>query len=131
MKIAVWRYDSTTKSFIFESDFREGQSNFIPGSDQTFIDTLTVVAPADVERVNQGFNDLFEGRSDFYHEEYQVTNPYTGETYWEESYATIVERDVDGKPSKIVGTSQRIDERKGLEASLVFAFLWPVRCWIY
>ena len=121
MKIAVWRYDSATKSFIFENDFREGQSNFIPGSDQTFMDTLTVVAPADVERVNQGFNDLFEGRSDFYHEEYQVTNPYTGETYWEESYATIVERDVDGKPSKIVGTSKRIDERKNLEASLVAA----------
>ena len=121
MKIAVWRYDSATKSFVFENDFREGQNNFIPGSDQTFIDTLTVVSPADVERVKQGFNDLFEGRSDFYHEEYQVTNPYTGETYWEESYATIVERDVDGKPSKIVGTSKRIDERKNLEASLVAA----------
>ena len=121
MKIAVWRYDSSTKSFVFENDFREGQNNFIPGSDQTFIDTLTVVAPSDVERVNQGFNALFEGRSDFYHEEYQVTNPYTGETYWEESYATIVERDVDGKPTKIVGTSQRIDERKKMEASLVEA----------
>jgi signal transduction histidine kinase len=121
MKIAVWRYDSATKSFVFENDFREGQQNFIPGTNQPFIDTLTVVGPADVERVNQGFNDLFEGRSDFYHQEYQVTNPYTGETYWEESYATIVERDEEGKPSKIVGTSQRIDERKKLEASLVAA----------
>jgi signal transduction histidine kinase len=41
--------------------------------------------------------------------------------YWEESYATIVERDGDGKPVKIVGTSQRIDARKALETSLIAA----------
>lgn len=121
MKIAVWRYDITTKTFIFESDYREGSDSYVPGSDQAFVDTLTAISPADIEHVNQAFTDFSEGRSDFYHQEYQVINTKTGIPYWEESYATIVDRDADGKPTKIVGTSQRIDERKKLEASLVAA----------
>ena len=121
MKIAVWRYDSRTKSFVFESDYRDGKNNYTPSVNDPFMETLLVLDPADVDRVNQAFNDVFEGRSDHYHEEYRVVNPNTGDKYWEESYATIVERDVEGKPTKIVGTSQRIDERKKLEASLVNA----------
>jgi len=121
MKIAVWRYDARTKSFVFESDYRDGKNNYTPSVNDPFMETLLVLDPADVDRVNQAFNDIFEGRSDYYHEEYRVVNPNTGEKYWEESYATIVERDVEGKPTKIVGTSQRIDERKKLEASLVNA----------
>ena len=121
MKIAVWRYDSKTKAFAFENDYREGQDNFMIGTNDTFMDTLSVIAPADVDRVSQAFNDICEGHSDYYHQEYQVISPTSGNTYWEESYATIVERDADGKPTKIVGTSQRIDARKSLETSLVAA----------
>ena len=42
----------------------------------------------------------------------------TSKVYWEESYAIIAERDVDGKPTRVVGTTQRIDNRKELEAAL-------------
>ena len=121
MKIAVWRYDPRNMSFVFESDYREGQDNYVPSASETFVETLDPIAPADVDRVNQAFNDICEGRSDSYHQEYQVTSRVSGNKYWEESYATIVERDVDGKPTKIVGTSQRIDERKSMETSLVAA----------
>lgn len=121
MKIAVWRYDSSTKAFIYENDYRDGRDNYVPGVNESFVATLSAIAPADVERVSRAFEDLCEGRSDSYHQEYQVINKKTGNSYWEESYATIVERDADGKPTKIVGTSQRIDERKHLENSLVAA----------
>ena len=121
MKIAVWRYDSSTKAFIYENDYRDGRDNYVPGVNESFVATLSTIAPADVERVSRAFEDLCEGRSDSYHQEYQVINKKTGNSYWEESYATIVERDADGKPTKIVGTSQRIDERKHLENSLVAA----------
>ena len=121
MKIAVWRYDSSTKAFIYENDYRDGRDNYAPGVNESFVATLSAIAPADVERVSRAFEDICEGRSDFYHQEYQVINKKTGNSYWEESYATIVERDADGKPTKIVGTSQRIDERKYLENSLVAA----------
>ena len=121
MKIAVWRYDSSTKAFIYENDYRDGRDNYAPGVNESFLATLSAIAPADVERVSRAFEDICEGRSDSYHQEYQVINKKTGNSYWEESYATIVERDADGKPTKIVGTSQRIDERKHLENSLVVA----------
>lgn len=121
MKIAVWRYDSSTKAFIYENDYRDGRDNYAPGVNESFVATLSTIAPADVERVSRAFEDICEGRSDSYHQEYQVINKKTGNSYWEESYATIVERDADGKPTKIVGTSQRIDERKHLENSLVAA----------
>ena len=121
MKIAVWRYDSSTKAFFYENDYRDGRDNYVPGVNESFVATLSAIAPADVERVSRTFEDLCEGRSDSYHQEYQVINKKTGNSYWEESYATIVERDADGKPTKIVGTSQRIDERKHLENSLVAA----------
>ena len=118
MKIAVWRFDPKTKTIVYENDYRDGRDSYVPSS---YEDALTSVAPADALRVSQAFYDIVEGRSDSYHQEYQVINKKTGNSYWEESYATIVERDADGKPTKIVGTSQRIDERKHLENSLVAA----------
>lgn len=121
MKIAVWHYDSETQSFIFEKDYRDGINNHVPSADESFQDTLVALAPADVYRVNNAFTDMCEGRTDFYHQEYQVIDKSAGTSYWEESYATIVDRNAEGKPTKIVGTSQRIDERKELEASLVTA----------
>ena len=121
MKIAVWRYDAQQQSFSYESDYREGMNNYVIGDGEVFSDTLSNINPADVERVTKSFTEILEGKTDFYHEEYQVNNHITGTSYWEESFATIVERDENGKPLKIVGTSQRIDERKEMEASLVSA----------
>lgn len=121
MKIAVWHYDSETQTFIFEKDYRDGINNHVPSADDSFHDTLSDIVPADVDRVNNAFTDMCEGRTDFYHQEYQVIDKSAGTSYWEESYATIVDRNAEGKPTKIVGTSQRIDERKELEASLVTA----------
>ena len=121
MKIAVWRYDPESRTFAFEKDYRDGLNNYVPATDENFQETLTAISPADVGHVNSAFNDMCEGRTDFYHQEYQVVDKSIGVSYWEESYATIVDRNADGKPTKIIGTSQRIDERKELEASLVAA----------
>jgi len=118
MKIAVWRFDPKTRILVYENDYRDGRDSYVPSSHE---DALASVAPADALRVSQAFYDIVEGRSDSYHEEYQIVNKKTGNSYWEESYAIVVERDADGKPTKIVGTSQRIDERKHLENSLVAA----------
>ena len=68
-------------------------------------------------------NDFREGMNNYIikeGEDFKETLA-SGTSYWEESFATIVERDENGKPLKIVGTSQRIDERKEMEASLVTA----------
>ena len=121
MKIAVWRYDSEKQVFAFEKDYRGGRNNYVPGINESFQETLAAVAPADVDHVERAFNDISEGKTDYYHQEYQVQDKVTGMSYWEESYATIVDRDSEGRPTKIIGTSQRIDERKELMSSLVTA----------
>ena len=121
MKIAVWRYDLRTEDFVIENDYREGHDNYVPGANEKLMETTSKIASADLDRVRKAFTDFCEGRSEIYHQEYQVKNQGSGEMYWEESYATIVERDGDGKPVKIVGTSQRIDARKALETSLIAA----------
>lgn len=121
MKIAVWKFDLETNSFIFEKDYRDGMNNYVPDIGETCSDTFSVLAPGDFDHVNTSFTDICEGRTDFYHEKYQVVNKASGTSYWEESYAMIVDRTPDGRPTKIIGTSQRIDERKELEASLVAA----------
>ena len=120
MKIAVWRYDSRTQSFVYENDYRDGVNNYLPSADENYYQTLSAIAPADANRVHQSFTEIVEGRTNYYHEEYQVQPP-NGPIYWEESFATIAERDADGMPTKIVGTSIRIDARKEMERSLVMA----------
>ena len=121
MKIAVWRYDVQKQSFVYENDFREGVNSYVAEGHESLSQTMASIDASDAERVKQAFSDIVEGRTDFYHQEYRVNNMSSGSSYWEESYATVVERDENGKPSKIVGTSQRIDERKEMEASLVTA----------
>ncbi len=121
MKIAVWRYDVQKQSFIYENDFREGVNSYLVEGLDNFSQAMASIDASDVEHVKQAFSDIVDGQTDFYHQEYKVNNMSSGSSYWEESYATVVERDENGKPSKIVGTSQRIDERKEMEASLVTA----------
>ena len=121
MKIAVWRYDVQKQCISCESDFREGVNTFVAEEFESFSNAMASIDASDAERVRQAFNDIVEGRTDYYHQEYRINYMSSGSSYWEESYATIVERDENGKPSKIVGTSQRIDERKEMEASLVTA----------
>lgn len=65
--------------------------------------------------------DLLEGRVEHYHMQYEVRVPHSDRTYWEESYATVDKRDLDGKPLTIVGTSQRIDKQKEFERALIDA----------
>ena len=121
MKIAIWRYDASTKSFVYENDFREGLNSYVPENDENFQQTLTAIAPEDHVRVEKAFADICSGQTDFYHQEYRVINSRSGNEYWEESYGTIVERDDEGIPTKIMGTSMRIDDRKNMETALIQA----------
>jgi signal transduction histidine kinase len=121
MKIAIWRYDASTQSIHYEHDFREGMDSYVPGSNENFKQTLMAISPADIDHVNKAFGDLCSGVTDFYHQEYQVINHAAGKSYWEESYATIVERNEEGIPTQIVGTSMRVDKRKEMESALIQA----------
>lgn len=122
MKLSIWHLDVKTGELTFEHDFREKDSKYMASADgMTMVDSLLPLDPRDSERVRQSLTDLCNGQTSAYHEIYRVLVPYNNTFYWEESYATVAARDVDGKPVKIVGTTQCIDDRKALEEALVKA----------
>lgn len=121
MKLSIWHLDVKTGKFTFEHDYREKGNNYINVDGMALGDSLLPLDPRDAERVRQSLADLCDGRSSAYHEIYRVLIPYDNSFYWEEGYATVAARDVDGKPVKIVGTTQCIDDRKALEDALVKA----------
>lgn len=122
MKLSIWHLDVKTGELTFEHDFREKDSKYMASADgMTMVDSLLPLDPRDSDRVRQSLTDLCNGQTSAYHEIYRVLVPYNNTFYWEESYATVAARDVDGKPVKIVGTTQCIDDRKALEEALVKA----------
>lgn len=77
----------------------------------------------DQQRVMQAYSDLIEGRSEKVSEEYRViSRDKTGyKIDWVEAKATVEERDADGKPLTLVGSSLVITQRKKIEQDLIDA----------
>ena len=124
MSIATWHLDVTTMSITYDNDFRARTDGWIVETAMMngHLDNwLSMIHDQDATRVGKSLQSLCEGKLELYHEEYRVLIPNTNRFYWEESYATVAERDVDGKPIIIVGTSKRIDDRKDMEAALLEA----------
>ncbi len=123
MRLCVWHIDTKTMSLTFEQDFRDKVRDWTPTANiPNLIEGATVLEPHDRERLLKSMDDICQGRKSEYHEIYRVLTPYSAKPFfWEESYATVAERDVDGKPTLLVGTSMRIDERKAMEDALVLA----------
>ena len=116
MKLCTWHIDPKMRTITIENDFREGMNNAVRPSSP--VDLLTdMLVKTDAQRVQGAIDDICMGRTNFYHQKYLVK---TG-GYWEESFATVSERDENNKPTMIVGTSMRIDEQKKMEAALINA----------
>ena len=122
MRLSIWHLDTTTGQLTFEQDFREKGNKYFSNVDgTTFQETIMALDSRDADRVNQALIDLCAGRRSSYHEMYRVKVPYDNSVYWEESYATVADRNADGKPTKIIGTTMSIDDRKAMEEALVQA----------
>jgi signal transduction histidine kinase len=122
MKLTTWHLDPKTMKLTFDADFREKGTWVAPHVDgDSIIELGQQIHPQDAPFVDKALRDICEGRTEDYHMEYRVLIPHSDNCYWEESYATIVERDVEGKPTSIVGTTKRIDNRKQMEQALIEA----------
>lgn len=121
MHLATWHLDPKMRSVTFDNDFRGDNDNYTPEAGTNIDDWVLQILPSDQDRVRKALDDLCQGGVDTFYQQYQVKSLLQGKTYWEESYATVGERDADGMPVKIVGTSMRIDERKEMESALILA----------
>lgn len=121
MKLCTWRIDVHTKTLTMESDFRD-LADVYNTSPNIPLDRLTDhIVAWDEDRIANSLNDLCEGRKDSYHEIYEMKLPITGKSYWEETYATVADREADGKPKTIIGTTMTINKRKRMEQELIDA----------
>ena len=121
MHLSTWHIDPATHEIVFDSDFRGKGDTYVPSQGGTTADLSANMLEQDRPKVGKMIEDLCAGRTDEAHVEYRMMIPHSHKVYWSESYAIVAERDIDGKPSRIVGTSMRIDERKAMEEALVEA----------
>lgn len=121
MRLATWHIDPKIRSVTFDNDFRDNNDNYTPEAGTNIDDWIKQILPGDQSRVKKALDDICNGETDIFYQQYQVKSAIPGKVYWEESYATIGDRDADGVPTKIVGASMRVDERKELESALILA----------
>jgi len=121
MQLATWHLDPKMRAVTFDNDFRDNSDNYTPEAGTNIDDWIEHVLPNDQSRVQKALDDICQGETDIFYQQYQMKSIIPGKTYWEESYATIGERDSEGNPMKIVGASMRIDKRKEMESALILA----------
>ena len=121
MKLSTWHIDVPTKMLYIDADFRDNKGGLVGPPEFSVEDLTNVIDRADAQRVWMAIDKICTGASPSYHEVYRVKLGKGALFYWEESYGTIAARDVDGNPTRIVGTSMRIDAQKQMEADLIAA----------
>ena len=121
MKMAIWRIDVQSRTITFESDFRDvvGSFHFSPDTPvQVFYDLML---PQYRGKIQQALKDLTEGRVEEAHEQFETRLPHSDQVHWEDAYATIEKRDLNGHTQVIVGTLTMIDNQKNIERELIEA----------
>ena len=121
MKLSTWHIDVPTKMLYVDADFRDNKGGLVGPPEFSLEDLTNVIDKADSQRVRMAIDKICTGATPSYHEVYRVKLGQGALYYWEESYGTIAARDVDGNPTRIVGTSMRIDAQKQMEADLIAA----------
>ena len=121
MKLSTWHIDVPTMKLYVDADYREKKGGLLSPHESLIEDLIQVLDKADGQRVRMSLDKVCLGQTPAYHEVYRVKLGKGAMTYWEESFGTIAARDMEGKPSRIVGTSMRIDNQKQMEADLIAA----------
>ncbi len=121
MKLSVWHIDVSTQSITYDSDFRESINNVELPQGTRVDEFIAQMVPTFADNFRKSLTDLMMNRKADLHEQYQMMVPFSDNTYWEETYATIGTRNIEGMPQTIIGTSLRIDQQKGIENALLEA----------
>lgn len=121
MKLCTWRIDVATKMLKVESDYTtEGDANST-FANVTIDEVIEEAASWDKDYLAKALDDFCSGKSDEYHVVYARALPPVGNPFWVESFASVAERNPDGSPRMIVGTTMAINKQKQLEKELIEA----------
>ena len=121
MKMAIWRIDVQAQTITFESDFRDVVGSFHFSPNTPLEQFYELMQPQSRSLIQHALVELMEGRVDEAHEQFQVRLPHSDQVHWEDAYATIEKRDLNGRAQVIVGTLTLIDSQKEIERALIEA----------
>ena len=121
MRLCVWRIDVAKRIVTFDSDYREHSDNLILPDGGRIDDVVSNMLPEYRDSFTKGLNDLFDGRVDEFHMQYQMSTSRSDTPYWSESFLAVEKRNLDGRPETVVGTTMRIDQQKEIETALTEA----------
>ena len=124
-----WKWDLRTNllSCNVSHDLYVTEEEVTHDGDQIIIPTSTCFAKIcdeDRERVRDAFERLANGETQKMREEYRVGRqwlPSPQQNEWVEVRAAVDERDANGKPLSLIGTSMTVTQRKEMEEALVQA----------
>ncbi|GBG15859.1 uncharacterized protein NMK_3474 [Novimethylophilus kurashikiensis] len=113
----VWDWNLET-----DEVFRSGQWHTIYGYSPdevgvTATEGRRLMHPKDVQRAIAEMQDYLEGRSELFVSEFRLRCK-NGDWKWTLSRGMVVQRDVNGKPTRMIGTHTDISERKSNEAEI-------------
>ena len=121
MHLCTWHIDCKSRTIGVDADFRVDKGDLVSIPEVPLEQLFGLIDKNDAQRVRVALDKICEGNTLSYHETYRVLAGKSGLTYWEESFGIISSRDEEGNPSRVVGTSVRIDAQKEMEASLIAA----------
>jgi PAS domain S-box-containing protein len=122
-----WDWDLAKGKGIWSHRFLK-MLGYSPGEIKADVRTFKgLIHPEDWPRVSKSLNDQLGGHAPIYEAEYRARTK-SGDWIWIATRGKVVERDPDGRPLRMLGTSLNITERKraeqdkeGLQAQLVQA----------
>lgn len=120
MKLASWRVDLKTRTVTFDNDYRTRPGLHVLPPNSALGLVFKGMDEADSKKLIRCFDEVARGLSDSFHMQYKMKLE-TGERYWSEVHATVAERDDNGVPTVLVGTTACIDEQKKMEQELIDA----------
>ena len=116
----IWDWDMLTGAMPFSGHY-EAMLGFEKGEIEPSIDAwIKSVFPDDLERVQQNLQTYLEGGAPVYRVELRLRCK-DGDYRWILCRGTIVARDEQGKPVRMIGIHSDITERKEAEAALLEA----------
>jgi len=121
MRLCTWRLDVVSRSLNVESDYTTGGETDSTFASVSLEKVIEEAATWDKERLAKALDDFCTGKSDEYHIVYARSLPPLGKPFWVESFASVAERNPDGSPKTIVGTTMAINKQKQLEKELTEA----------
>jgi two-component system, cell cycle sensor histidine kinase and response regulator CckA len=109
--LAIWDYNLQTGEAAFNARRAEMVGYSLEETEPHFTWWGKQVHPDDINKVSEAFNAHAEGRTPLYECEHRLRHK-SGQYIWVLARAKIVKRDEQGNPTRIVGTSLDITERK-------------------